>query len=69
MGDTLAVIATRYCRPHNDYLKLLALNRRVLETNNYLMREGDPINIPEDWFPIRTVKFNMRFKGSHGTRF
>ena len=67
-GDTLMLIALKYRRP-GQWLELLDLNKMVLMNNQYQMREGDVIDIPEDWFPLpEPVSFTTKFKGSSGTR-
>lgn len=66
-GDTFHTIACRYCRPH-QYTELIDHNRVLLVKNSYLMRAGDVIEIPDSWFPIPTLEFTTKFRGSHGER-
>lgn len=66
-GDTFATIALKYRRP-KQYAELVDLNKVLLSKNNYLMRAGDVIKIPEDWFPLPSYEFGTKFKGSKGER-
>lgn len=67
-GDTMALIAPKYRRAApNEYIELVDLNKMVLRNNRYLMREGDIIDIPPHWFPLRTLSRDVtNFKGSYG---
>ena len=67
-GDTLHMIAHKYRRP-NQWTELLDLNKTLISNNHYLMRAGDVIKIPEDWFPLPELPgFTTKFKGSSGER-
>lgn len=66
-GDTFMLIAHKYRRP-GQWTELLDLNKREVQRNNYIMREGDEIQIPEDWFPLPVPAYTTKFRGTHGIR-
>lgn len=66
-GDTFMLVAHKYRRP-GQWLELLDLNKALVSKNRYLMRAGDVIQVPEDWFPLPTPTYTTNFRGSHGIR-
>jgi hypothetical protein len=67
-GDCFSTVAIKYRRQVKDYLHLLELNKDLVRKNNYIMRPGDVIKVPEDWFPLREVSFGTKIIGSKGIR-
>ena len=53
-GDTLAMLAVKYCRPASDWKILYQLNSELYFKRHNKIQEGDLLKIPPDWFPIQT---------------
>lgn len=65
-GDTFALIACKYRRP-DQWLQLLDCNKKVLQNNQYIMKEGDQIDIPPEWFPLPPLPERyVKILGSYG---
>jgi hypothetical protein len=48
-GDDFRKIAYKFTHNAFRYVEILDLNKDVLKANDYLMRPGDTILIPESW--------------------
>lgn len=66
-GDTMMLVALKYRRP-GQWTELLDLNKIMLMNNRYMLKAGDLIQVPADWFPLPNYSFDTKLKGSHGTR-
>ena len=66
-GDTLTSIAIKY-RRGSQWRELLDHNIILIRESNYLLREGDVIEIPDSWFPLPDYSFETEIKGSSGYR-
>ena len=67
-GDTFALIACKYRRTEREYIEVLDLNKALVRRNNWIMRPGDIIEIPDSWFPLQEPDFNVVVVGTWGRR-
>lgn len=67
-GDTFALVAIKYRRTQREYIEVLDLNKALVRRNNWIMRPGDVIEIPDSWFPLREPDFNVVVVGTWGRR-
>lgn len=69
-GDCLATVALKYRQPREKYLELLQLNIEFIQKIRYLLRPGDKIKVPENWFPLPPIQeqYSIKLRGTHGYR-